>query len=333
MGVAIRDILADYKKKTEWNELSGDCAFDGNNALYQFLTTIRQPDGTPLMDSRGRVTSHLSGLFFRVSNFLENGMRPVFVFDGKPPEFKAGTIEARREIKSKAEDAYKMAVREGDIKEAFRQARSATRVDGETVRTSKKLLDLMGVPYLDAPSEGEAQAAVMAAKGDVSYSVSQDYDSLLFGAERLVRNLTVSRKRKVRGRTVSVEPEKIVLSEVLAGLGISRENLIEIGVLIGTDFNDGVHGVGAKTALKIVRKGEFNKYAAEKMPGFDPEPVVEFFSSPPYTSEYDLKWKSCDTDGVREFLCGEYEFSAGRIDPVLEKLNHKNGQKTLEQWF
>ncbi|MDD3406645.1 MAG: flap endonuclease-1 [Methanomicrobium sp.] len=333
MGVALRDILQDYKKPVGWDELSGSCAVDGNNALYQFLTTIRQPDGTPLMDSHGRVTSHLSGLFFRVSNFLENGMRPVFIFDGKPPEFKSGTLDGRRELKKKAEAAYKEAVMVGDTKEAFRQARSATKVDSEIIESSKKLLSLMGIPFMDAPSEGEAQASVMAAKGDVQYSVSQDYDSLLFGAPRLVRNMTVSRKRKVRGRTITVSPEKIILSEVLSGLGLSRENLIEIGILIGTDFNEGFRGIGAKTALKIVREGKYNEYISEKKPESDFGHVKEFFLNPPFEGGYDLKWKSCDNDGVIDYLCGEYEFSRGRIDPLLDKLNQKKGQKTLEQWF
>ncbi|MDD4126547.1 MAG: flap endonuclease-1, partial [Methanomicrobium sp.] len=328
-----RDILSDCKKPVGWDELSGECAVDGNNALYQFLTTIRQPDGTPLMDSKGRVTSHLSGLFFRVSNFLETGMRPVFIFDGKPPDFKSGTIETRREMKQKAEAAYRDAVAVGDTKEAFRQARSATKVDAEIIDSSKKLLALMGIPCLEAPSEGEAQAAVMAARGDVAYSVSQDYDSLLFGTPKLVRNMTVSRKRKVRGRTISVNPEKIILGDVLSGLEISREQLIEMGILIGTDFNEGVRGVGAKTALKIVRDGKFEETVAEKMPDFDPKPVKDFFLNPPFTSEYSLKWKACDNEGIIEYLCDNYEFSRVRIDPLLEKLNHKKGQKTLEQWF
>ena len=333
MGVALRDILLDYKNPVDWNELAGNCAVDGNNALYQFLTTIRQPDGTPLMDTSGRVTSHLSGLFFRLSNFLENGMHPVFIFDGKPPQFKSETIIIRREKKEKAKEAYMEAIAVGDTKEAFRQARSATKVDSEIIESSKKLLKLMGVPYFEAPGEGEAQAAVMAMSGDVKYSISQDYDSLLFGAPRLVRNMTVSRRRKVRGRTISVNPEKIVLSDVLSGLMITREELIEMGVLIGTDFNEGVRGVGAKTALKIVREGKFAETISEKLPGFDPDPVKEFFLNPPYSSDYNLEWKAVDFDGIIDYLCGDYEFSRGRIDAILEKLNVKQGQKTLEQWF
>lgn len=333
MGVAFRDILPDYKKPIGWDELAGNAAVDGNNALYQFLTTIRQPDGTPLMNSQGRVTSHLSGLFFRVSNFLENGMRPVFIFDGKPPEFKSETLSKRRDLKKKAEDAYKEAVFIGDTKEAFRQARSATKVDAEIIESSKKLLSLMGIPFMDAPSEGEAQAAVMAAKGDVSYSISQDYDSLLFGAPKLVRNMTVSRKRKIRGRTITVSPEKILLKEVLSGLEVTRENLIEMGILIGTDFNEGIKGVGAKTALKIVREGNFEEYISEKMPDFHPLPVKDFFLNPPHTSQYTLNWQTPDNEGIIDYLCGTHDFSKGRIEPQLARINKGSGQKTLEQWF
>ncbi|WOF16547.1 flap endonuclease-1 [Methanoplanus sp. FWC-SCC4] len=333
MGVALRDILSDYKNPAGWDKLSGKGAFDGNNALYQFLTTIRQPDGTPLMDREGRVTSHLSGMFFRVSNFLEKGMKPVFIFDGRPPDFKSDTIKERREAKEKAEIAYKRAVSVGDTQEAYKQARSATKVDAEIIESSKRLLSLMGIPVVDAPSEGEAQAAFMVINGDVSFTVSQDYDSLLFGAPKLVRNLTVSRKRKVRGRTITVNPEFILLPEVLFGLGITVENLIEMGILIGTDFNEGIRGVGAKTALKIVKNDNFDSFIKEKAPEFDPYPVKEFFLNPPCHRDYNLKWDKTDSDKLFEMLCEEYDFSHARVESVLDKLNEGAGQKTLDQWF
>jgi flap endonuclease-1 len=280
MGVALRDIISDYKTPVAWESLAGIAAVDANNTLYQFLTIIRQPDGTPLMDRHGRVTSHLSGILFRISNFMERGIKPVFVFDGKPVGLKQATIDERRKIRSEAGERWKEALERGDEEEAYKQARSSSRVDTGIIQTSQELLRLLGIPYVESPGEGEAQASYMVAKGDARYVVSQDYDTLLFGAPTLVRNLTVSGKRKIRGRTVSISPERIVLSEVLAGLSLSREQLIEIGILVGTDFNPGIDGIGGKTGLKLVQRGEFVAKLKEKQPDFDPGPVMDLFLHP-----------------------------------------------------
>ena len=333
MGVALRDIIADYKTPVTWEALPGIAAIDANNALYQFLTIIRQPDGTPLMDGRGRVTSHLSGILFRISSFMEKGIKPVFVFDGKPTALKQATIDERRKVRDAAGEKWKEALERGDEAEAYKQARSSTRVDDEIIRTSKELLGLMGIPVVQAPGEGEAQAAFMVARGDARYVVSQDYDTLLFGTPVLVRNLAVSGKRKIRGRQVTVNPERIVLAETLAGLKLTREQLIEVGILVGTDFNDGVEGVGAKTGLKIVQKGGFAAKLAEKQPGFDPAPVMEMFLRPPVTTEYSVVAGHPDPEGIKKMLCDGYDFSEERVSRAMEGFSVKAGQKTLESWF
>ncbi|MCK9579293.1 MAG: flap endonuclease-1 [Methanoregula sp.] len=333
MGVAIRDIIADYKTPVTWESLPGIAVIDANNALYQFLTIIRQPDGTPLMDRKGRVTSHLSGILFRMASFMEKGIKPVFVFDGKPTALKQATIDERRKLRDTAGEKWKEALERGDEEEAYKQARSSTRVDATIVATSKELLRLMGIPGVQAPGEGEAQASWMVAKGDARYVVSQDYDTLLFGAPTLVRNLTVSGKRKIRGRQITVSPERIILAETLAGLKLSREQLIEIGILVGTDFNPGVAGVGAKTGLKIVLKGEFASKLKEKQPDFDPAPVMDMFLHPPVTDDYSLSAGHPDPEGIRKMLCDDYDFSPERIDKAMEGFTVKAGQKTLESWF
>jgi len=333
MGVALRDILTDYKTPVTLETIPGIAAIDASNTLYQFLTIIRQPDGTPLMDGRGRVTSHLSGILFRISNFMEKGIRPVFVFDGIPAVLKQATIDERRKIRDTAGERWKEAVERGDEAEAYRQARSATRVDTAIIASSKELLGLLGIPFVQAPGEGEAQASYMVAKGEARYVVSQDYDTLLFGAPTLVRNLTVSGKRKIRGRTVTVSPERLILSELLGGLHLTREQLIEISILTGTDFNPGVDGVGAKTGLKIVQKGEFAQKLREKQPDFDPAPVMDLFLHPAVTDDYTLVWGHPDAAGIKKMLCGEYEFSEERVSKALENFTVKAGQKTLEGWF
>jgi flap endonuclease-1 len=333
MGVALRDIIADYKTPVTWEALPGIAAIDANNALYQFLTIIRQPDGTPLMDRQGRITSHLSGILFRMASFMEKGIKPVFVFDGKPTALKQATIDERRKIRDEAGEKWKEAVERGDEEEAYKQARSATRVDDTIVATAKELLGLMGIPVVQAPGEGEAQASYMVAKGDARYVVSQDYDTLLFGAPTLVRNLTVSGKRKIRGRQIVVSPERIVLADTLAGLHLTREQLIEIGILIGTDFNPGVAGVGAKTGLKIVQKGEFAERLKENLPDFDPAPVMDLFLRPPVTDTYTLAAGHPDPEGIRRMLCDGYDFSEDRVNKAMEGFTVKAGQKTLESWF
>jgi len=333
MGVALRDIIGEYKTPVTWEALPGIAAIDANNALYQFLTIIRQPDGTPLMDQHGRITSHLSGILFRAASFMEKGIKPVFVFDGKPTALKQATIDERRKLRDTAGEKWKEALERGDEEEAYKQARSSTRVDASIIGTSKELLGLMGIPIVQAPGEGEAQASYMVAKGDARYVVSQDYDTLLFGAPLLVRNLTVSGKRKIRGRQITVSPERIVLADTLAGLHLTREQLIEIAILIGTDFNPGVAGVGAKTGLKIVQKGEFAQKLKEKQPDFDPAPVMDMFLHPPVTDEYSLAAGHPNPEGIKKMLCDGYDFSEERVNKAMEGFTVKAGQKTLESWF
>lgn len=333
MGVALKDLVSDYRTPAGWDSLAGVAAIDANNTLYQFLSIIRQPDGTPLMDEKGRVTSHLSGILFRTVNLLQKGIRPAFVFDGKPHPLKGGTIEERRAVREEAGEKWQEALERGDLEEAYKQARSSSRVDEHVISSSRKLLDLMGVPWIEAPGEGEAQAAFMAIRGDASYALSQDFDTLLFGAPVLVRNAAISGKRKIRGRSVMIVPERIVLSDLLKGLSLTREQLIEIGILTGTDFNEGVPGIGPKKGLKVVLAGEFGKVLAEKQPEFDPAPVKEIFLRPDVTTGYSLAWGQPDRDGIIAMLCGEYDFSEDRVTASLDGLKETSGQKTLDKWF
>ena len=333
MGVALRNILTDFKQPADPEKLKGVAAIDSYNALYQFLSIIRQPDGTPLMDEEGRITSHLSGIFFRTANFLSQGIRPVFIFDGQPPDMKSKTIQERKDIREESKVKWDKAKREGDLTGAFRYAMSSSVVDAYILSSARTLIQLMGLPVVDAPSEAEAQAAYMAGKGDADYAVSQDYDTLLFGTPVLVRNLTISGKRRFHGRQVTVQPERVILSDVLTNLEITREQLIEIAILTGTDFNPGIRGIGAKTGLKKIKSGDFESIVREKLPDFDPEPVKDFFMNPPVTDSYSTEINRIDSDAIRSFLCDKHGFSPDRVDPVLDKISKKEKQKTLESWF
>ncbi|MDH3366021.1 MAG: flap endonuclease-1 [Thermoplasmata archaeon] len=314
-------------------------AIDAFNTLYQFLTTIRQPDGTPLKDRNGRVTSHLSGMFHRSGALLELGVRPAFVFDGKPPKLKERTLEIRRKARETAEREWKAAVEAGDLKKALTKASQSTRLDDDMISETKSLLDSMGIPWLVAPSEGEAQIGLMAMKGDVWAGASQDFDSLLFGTPTLVRNLTLSRKRKTgSGRTVDVEPELVELRRVLDGLQLTRQQLVDMSILIGTDFNKGVHGIGPKRALKIIRElGSLEEVAVAKRADVpeDFSEVRKVFLEPDVTEQYSLKWSEADDEGVRRILCDRHGFSVDRVDSVLSRVHRTTSSKSqscLDSW-
>jgi flap endonuclease-1 len=343
MGVDLAGIL--QKHPTSFEELRGKrIAIDAFNTLYQFLTIIRQPDGTPLQDSRGRITSHLSGLFYRTCSLLEKGIRPVFVFDGEPSPLKAKTIAERVARKREAEEAMKRAIAEGRTAEAAMLAQRTARLTREMVEESKKLLSLLGVPWVQAPSEGEAQCAAMAAEGIVNAVGSQDYDSILFGAPVLVRNLTVAGKRKVPKRSiyVDVEPEEFTLSENLTHLGITRQKLIWIGLLAGTDFNEGVHGIGAKKGLKLVTEhesfDEITKALGPRAEGFDSKLIEDLFMNPPSVkvSEDDLRFGELRRDGIIELMYEEHDFSKERLESSLAKAFNEpldSSQASLKKWF
>jgi flap endonuclease-1 len=256
LGVNLRDLVP--KTTVTLESFSGkSIAIDAYNALYQFLAIIRQPDGTPLKDSTGKVTSHLSGLFYRTANLVELGIKAVYVFDGVPPTLKEVEIKRRAKVKEEALVKYEKALAEGKIEEARSYAQATSRLKDYMADDSKKLLTLMGIPWLQAPSEGEAQAAHLAKKGATSFCASQDYDSLLFGAPILVRNVTISGRRKLPKKDVYIDvvPETVELNHVLKELGITHEQLVDIGILVGTDFNPkGVKGMGPKTALKLIKE-------------------------------------------------------------------------------
>jgi flap endonuclease-1 len=203
LGVDLKGITP--KVKIGYDELSGKTlAVDAYNALYQFLSIIRGATGGPLSDRQGRVTSHLSGLFYRSINMMERGIKLVYVFDGKPPDVKNTELEKRARIKEAARVKYGEALKKGEFEKAKSYAQMTSKLDKEMVDDAKKLLNAMGIPWTQAPSEGEAQAAFMVLRNDLWAVVSQDYDSLLFGAPRFIRNLTISGRRKLPRKNVYI---------------------------------------------------------------------------------------------------------------------------------
>jgi flap endonuclease-1 len=253
MGTKLADIVE--AETITLADLSGkEIAVDAFNTIYSFLATIRQPDGTPLTDRHGRVTSHLSGMFYRNVNLLENGISPVYVFDGAAPELKSAEVQRRREIRDAAYEEWKTAKAEGRIEDARKAGQASSRLTAPMVNETKELLKALGIPVIQAPSEGEAVAAQMARENLVWASASQDNDSLLYNCPRMIRNLSISGRRRVaRSKTYkSIDPELILLDRNLQILGVTRKQLIDIAILVGTDYNDSVKGIGQKTALKLV---------------------------------------------------------------------------------
>ncbi|MFP3946340.1 MAG: flap endonuclease-1 [Archaeoglobaceae archaeon] len=326
------------KEKVEMDYFTGrKIAVDAYNAIYQFISIIRQPDGTPLKDTQGRVTSHLSGIFYRISNMVEVGIKPIFVFDGEPPVFKRRELIERKERRAEMKKKWKEALDRGE-KDVKKYAQAAESIDDYIVESSKELLGYMGIPHVQAPSEGEAQAAYMCIKGDVNYTGSQDYDSLLFGSPKLARNLAITGKRKLPGKNVYVEvkPEVIDLQANLRGLEISREQLVDINLLVGTDFNEGVKGVGAKKALKYIKEHDdvFNALSALDLPSDNLQEIRNFFLNPPVEDDYSIRFNKPDDSKIIEFLCEEHDFSRERVKKASEKLKElETSQMSLEDWF
>jgi flap endonuclease-1 len=349
MGVNLKDLIPPTCRQEidDLRVLSRKIiALDVYNALYQFLAAIRQPDGTPLMDSKGNITSHLSGLFYRTINLVENGIKPVYVFDGKPPELKHEELERRRIRKEKAAELMVKAYSEGEVKEAAKYAVQAIHLTDPMVKEAKRLLEAMGIPYVQALGEGEAQAAYLAKKGLAWATGSQDYDSLLFGTPRLVRNLTITGKRKLPGKDVYVEVkvELIELDKLLKTLGITLEQLIDIGILIGTDYNpDGVEGVGPKTALQLVKTYGSLEKALRVLPKAkfpeDPMKIREYFLKSPVVDLDKIEWKEPDRDAVIQILVKDHDFSLDRVENALKRLEKayrdfiKGSPASLDQWF
>ncbi len=325
-------------------------AIDAYNVIYQFLSIIRGPDGNQLADIHGNVTSHLSGLFYRSIDLLGYGIKPIYVFDGIPSVLKQKTIAARMQRRRAAYEAWQEAKARGAVEEARAHAQASTRITKEVVASAKDLLGLMAIPYVSAPGEGEAQASRMCANGQAYAVGSQDYDTMLFGAPLVVRNLTLSGRRKLPGKHiyVNVEPELMSLDGTLGELGISQRQLIWLGILLGTDFNEGVVGVGPKTALKIVKGAatieDIKNYVKSKYNAefeLDIREVESLFLNPETSEIDDSSLRDPSTrvpnkESIIKFLCDQHDFGHERIGKFADKLiaiKSSAGQSGMSRWL
>lgn len=336
MGLQIGDIVT--RKEVKFSELKGKIiAVDALNALYQFLSSIRQPDGTPLMDSKGRITSHLSGLFYRNIALLSEGIKLIYVFDGEYHPLKGKTHEIRQGAKNIAMEKYEKAVEEEDVEAMGKYARAFSRLDKEMIEECKELLEAMGIAVVQAPGEGEMQCAELVKNGQAYAVGSQDYDAIAVGGKRLIQNLTLSRKRKTRSGYIFIAPEMIEYEKVLNELGIDSDQLISLAILVGTDFNPGgVKGIGPKKALALVKDKKypvkiFSELEEQGRLDFNWKDVFEIFKKPNVSKEK-VEFPKLNEKKIKEILVERHEFSDERVENQLQKLREikeQSKQKTL----
>jgi flap endonuclease-1 len=340
VGVNLRPII--FKRETELIGLRGKTfAVDANNILYQFLSLIRTRGGEPLTDNEGHTTSHLTGLVYRSTRLISDfNMQLIFVFDGKPPSLKLREIKQRRSVREKAEREWRKAFEEGDLKKAFSKAVRASRLTKEMIEDSKRTLRLLGIPLIQAPEEAEAQTAELVKRGDVWASNSRDYDTLLFGTPRLVRYLTISGQEYLpsKGITRRLVPEIIELRDLLHRNGIDQAQLVDLAILIGTDFNQGIKGVGPKKGLALVKEYGSLENMPKNIKTRLPEELNQIrsiFLKPKVTYDYDIRYGPTQEEALYEFLCEERGFSRRRLDLAVERMRRFHSakrQKSLEDW-
>lgn len=340
MGLDLKPLVTPAPLKLQ--ELAGKVvAIDAYNTIYQFLSIIRGPTGEPLANSRGEITSHLSGLFYRNANLLMENIKPVYIFDGKANELKMAEIQRRSRLKKEATEKYQLAIEEGRMEDARKYSTRTAVLTDRMVEESKKLLSYLGIPYIQAPSDGEAAAAYLTKSELVFAAASQDYDSILFGAKKLVRNLAISGKRKVPNRNVyvDVEPEIFEHDRVLQEIGLTHEQLVDVGILIGTDFNPGgFPGIGPKTALKLIKENgklENIEKIKDLLPKVPYQEIRNIFLKPEVPKVEKIEFGDVSREKVLDFLCVDKSFSTDRVSSTLDKLQKAvaNRSQSLEQWF
>jgi len=323
-NAALRDLAV--VEQIAMDDLAGSVvAVDAHNWLYRYLTTtVKFTRSAAYTTADGEEVANLVGVVSGLPAFFEHDVTPVFVFDGGVTDLKADEVAERRAARERAEERLAAAREAGDDLAAARLDARTQRLTDVIHETTRGLLDRLDVPYVEAPAEGEAQCAHMAATGAADYAGSEDYDTLLFGAPLTVRKLTGSD-----------DPEVMDLAATLDRHDLTREQLIDVAILVGTDFNEGVHGYGPKTALEAVREhGDlFAVVEAEDLDVPDAAAVRELFLDPPVTDDltYDLDVDP-DIDAARAYVTEEWGVDAAEVDDGFDRLADALVQTGLDRW-
>ncbi|KAJ1558696.1 Elongation of fatty acids protein 2 [Nowakowskiella sp. JEL0078] len=314
-------------------------AIDASMSLYQFLIAVRQGDGQQLVNEAGETTSHLMGIFYRTIRMIESGIYPVYVFDGKPPVMKRDELAKRGERRAEAESSLKAAEESGDTENIDKFSRRTVKVTQEHANEAKKLLTLLGIPFVDAPCEAEAQCAALCKANLVQAAGSEDMDTLTFGAPMLMRHLTFSEARKM-------DIEEFNLEKVLKGLDLTMDQFTDMCILLGCDYCEPVKGVGAVTAFHLIKEHGSLEVIIEKtskkytFPEDWPyKEVRELFKNPdvidPVTIE-PFKFLEPDVEGVVDYLVKDKNFNEKRVRDGVAKLIKQRGKGTqprLDSFF
>ncbi|KAE8148533.1 flap endonuclease 1 [Aspergillus avenaceus] len=314
------------------NHFGRKVAIHASMSIYSFLIAVRS-EGQQLMSDTGETTSHLMGMFYRTLRMVDNGIKPLYVFDGAPPKLKSGELAKRTARKAEATEAHEEAKETGTAEDIEKFSRRTVRVTREHNAECKRLLKLMGIPYIDAPTEAEAQCAVLARAGKVYAAASEDMDTLCFEAPILLRHLTFSEQRK--------EPiQEIHLNRALEGLDMDRQQFIDLCILLGCDYLEPIPKVGPNTALKLIKEFGSLEKVIEHMES-DPKKKYVIPEDWPYQDarelfihpdvrdashpECDFKWEAPDIEGLIEFLVKDKGFNEDRVRNGAARL-----QKTLK---
>ncbi|XP_016988811.1 flap endonuclease 1 [Drosophila rhopaloa] len=319
----IADLAPQAIRESEMKNFFGrKVAIDASMCLYQFLIAVRS-EGAQLATVNGDPTSHLMGMFYRTIRLLDNGIKPVYVFDGKPPDLKSGELAKRAERREEAEKALKAATDAGDDAGIDKFNRRLVRVTKEHAKEAKELLTLMGVPYVDAPCEAEAQCAALVKAGKVYATATEDMDALTFGSTKLLRYLTYSEARKMPVKEFSYD-------KLLEGLAINSREFIDLCILLGCDYCESIKGIGPKRAIELINNYrdietildnlDTSKYTVPE--NWNYKVARELFIEPEVANAeaIDLKWVAPDEEGLVKFLCGDRQFSEDRVRNGAKKL-------------
>jgi len=330
VGIKLKDQVDPVKKVITFDDLRGQkIGIDTYNYLYGALYATKGPGGQPLQFNN-RVTSHVSFFFHKTMQMLELGIKPVYIFDGEKHFLKFETMAERREAREAMKERAEQARKDGDLDLYYKLSTETQSVEAYMIDDLKELFTTFGVPWVQAKSEGEAQSAYMCAKGDLYGTASQDYDSLLFGSKVFLRNIYRGEKMHIRGKEIKLDKERIFLSDVLENIGITREQLIDVAILAGTDFNQGIEHIGVKTALKHIKKYDNIEGVIDNLTNVREcitlsfaNQVREIFLHPRVEPDYSLRFKMPEFDKLSHLLVTKFGFAQNQVQSKLFSL-HKN---------
>lgn len=335
----IADVAPGAIKENDFKSYFGrKVAIDASMSIYQFLIAVRQ-DGNVLQNEDGETTSHLMGMFYRTIRMVDSGIKPVYVFDGKPPDLKSGELVKRSEKRAEAEKQLEAAVEAGEAENIEKFNKRLVKVTKQHNDECKKLLTLMGIPYVEAPCEAEATCAALVKAGKVYAAATEDMDALTFGTPVLLRHLTASEAKKL-------PIQEFHLNRIHQDMAVTHEQFVDLCILLGSDYCETIRGVGPKRAIDLIKQ---YKSIEEILENIDTKkyPVPEnwlhkearrLFLEPEVvdTSSIELKWTEPDEEKLVEFMCGEKQFNEDRIRNGAKKLaKNRQGatQGRLDDFF